>query len=203
LDGRALRTWPIDGPAARRLVALCLAEGLYAEFFTQDGFLATDRREAARPTWEQISGEPDGLVGEVDLEQVDVIKATVVAFAPAELPIILAGAERLGLVGEAAPSPLVPGASFVNVNRPGVDKGSALRAAAQELGIGLDAVVAVGDGLNDISMLAVAGTAIAMGQAPAEVQQVAHVVVPEVEADGVAHALQAAAAWRREGDARA
>jgi len=195
--GRAVRTWPIDRDATARLVELCLRERLYAEFFTEEGFLATDRREEARPTWEQISGEPDGLVTEVDLDAVDVIKATVVAFVPDELPVILAGAERLGLVGEAAPSPLVPGASFVNVNRPGVDKGSALRAAAEELGIGLEDVVAVGDGPNDVSMLAVAGTAVAMGQAPAEVREVAHVVVPEVEADGVAHALRAAAAWRR------
>jgi hypothetical protein len=195
-DGRPVRTWPLAPADAARLAEVCTAHGLYAEFFLREGFVVTDRREAARGTWEIISGEPDGLVAELDLAAVEVVKATVVAFAPDELPAIMAALEPLGLVAEAAPSPLFPGFGFVNVNGPGADKGTALRFAAGHLGVGLDAVVGGGDGLNDISMMAVAGTAVAMGQAPRAVRDAAHVVVPEVQADGVAHALRAAAAWR-------
>ncbi len=196
-DGRPVRTWPLDPGDTERLRAVCLQHGFYAEFFLREGFLVTDRREAARGFWELISGEPDGLVAGVDVRAAEIVKATVVAFSAAELDRVKAVLEPLGLVAEAAPSPLFPGRAFVNVGSAEADKGRALRVAAEHLGVGLGSVVAVGDGLNDVSMLALAGTAVAMGQAPQAVRDAAHVIVPEVHADGVAHALRAAAAWRR------
>jgi Cof subfamily protein (haloacid dehalogenase superfamily) len=196
-EGRPLRTWPIPRAAARRLVELCLANGIYAEFYVGEEFVVTDRREAARTHWDTVTGEPSGLVEELDLDAVELIRGTVVVFSAPELPDVLTAVRRLGLAAEFAGSPLFPGATFVNAISPEADKGKGLVFAAGHLGIGLDEVVAVGDGQNDVSMLAVAGTAVAMGQAPADVIQAAHVVVPEVEADGVAHALRAAAEWRR------
>ena len=158
--------------------------------------LVTERAEAARPAWDAISGEPDGLIHEVDVLTTDIIKATVVVFDPGGLDALLYAFRRLGLTPETASSAALPGATFVNVNSPGVDKGTALAYAADHLGLPLAQAVAVGDALNDLSMLSVAGTAVAMGQAPAAVQDAAHLVVPEVDQDGVAHALRAAAEWR-------
>ena len=108
---------------------------------------------------------------------------------------LLTGLRAMGLVAETSTSPVFPGDEFLNVTSPQADKGRAVQWAADHLGIGIDGVVAVGDGLNDLSMLTVAGTAIAMGQAPAVVRETAHLIVPEVAADGVAHALAAAASW--------
>jgi hydroxymethylpyrimidine pyrophosphatase-like HAD family hydrolase len=57
--------------------------------------------------------------------------------------------------------------------------------------------VAVGDAANDLPLLAVAGTAIAMGQAAPEIIAASHLVAPGVDAYGAAVALDAAAAgWR-------
>lgn len=194
--GRALATWPLAAGRARALAAALARDGAYAEFYVEDVFYATDRREAAAATWVDVAGDPAGLVAELDLDRVEVIKATVVAWTPQELPAILATIEACGLVAEPAPTPLLPGAAFVNACAPAAGKGAGMTFAAEHLGLGLESVVAVGDGLNDISMLRLAGTAIAMGQAPAAVREAAHVVVPEVAADGVAHALRAAIAWR-------
>ncbi|WP_295442372.1 Cof-type HAD-IIB family hydrolase [uncultured Thiodictyon sp.] len=47
----------------------------------------------------------------------------------------------------------------------GVSKGAALKRVAQRLGIGLDAVLAFGDGMNDLELLQCAGTGIIMGNA--------------------------------------
>ncbi|MFL5580857.1 MAG: HAD family hydrolase [Gemmatimonadaceae bacterium] len=198
VDGRPLRTWPLDATVARRLRDAYVEHGLYAEFFVGEEFFVTDYREAARPTWEHISGEPAGLIADLDLDAIEIVKATVVAFGPDELPVALEQTRRFGLDAEAAPSPLLPDAGFINVTSPETDKGRALTHAAAHLGIGLDQVVAVGDGRNDLTMLAVAGTAVAMGQAPPELRDAAHLVVPEVDEDGVAHALRAAARWRAE-----
>jgi hydroxymethylpyrimidine pyrophosphatase-like HAD family hydrolase len=54
--------------------------------------------------------------------------------------------------------------------------------------------VAIGDEVNDISMLMRAGTAVAMGQAPDTVRACAHLTVAEAAGDGVADALRAAVA---------
>jgi hydroxymethylpyrimidine pyrophosphatase-like HAD family hydrolase len=196
VEGRPLRTWPLGARQARELARFCHTKGLYAEFFVGEEFLVTDRREEARPHWEHVTGEPAGLIEDLDFDATEVIKATIVAFHPRELPAIFDDVGELGLVTGAATSPLAPGMTFVNVTSPQADKGKALVYVAGHLGCELSEVVAVGDGMNDLSMLAVAGTAMAMGQAPIDVQQEAHMLVPEVEADGVAHALRAAATWR-------
>lgn len=195
--GRAVRTWPLPRGTGTALARMCLERGWYAEFYLDDRFVVTDRRAAARPAWDAITGEPHGLVADVDLATVRVVKATVVAFTPAELPEMLGAVRRLGLVADSAPTLLVSGMHFVNANSAAADKGSGVRYATGRHGIALDELVAVGDGINDLSMLAIAGTAIAMGQAARDVRDAAHIIVPEVEEDGVAHALRAAAAWRR------
>jgi Cof subfamily protein (haloacid dehalogenase superfamily) len=195
-DGQPIRTWPLEREPGRQLVELCLERRLYAEFFVADELFVTDLREAARPMWDQISGEPDGLVEELDLDEVQLVKSNVMVFEADELPGVLTAIRRIGLVAEPSATPVLPNTAVVNVTSPEADKGSGLIYVAGHLGISLAEVVAVGDGPNDLSMLAVAGTAIAMGQAPSSVCEAAHVVVPEVEADGVAHALRAAAAWQ-------
>ena len=195
-QGRPLRTWPLERDPARRLAEFCLAQGLYAELYVGEGAYSTDRREDVRAAWEALV-RPQGLVTELDLAVTEVVKATVLVFVPRDIPAVVTAIRRLGLVAEPSVSAVLPRANFINVTSPEADKGTGLAYAAAHLGIGLDEVVAVGDGPNDLSMLAVAGTAMAMGQAPGPVHEIAHVVVPEVEADGVAHALRAAAAWRR------
>ena len=52
--------------------------------------------------------------------------------------------------------------------------------------------MAVGDAANDESMLRLAGTAVAMGQATEALRALAHLVAPSVTEDGVATTLHAA-----------
>ena len=106
----------------------------------------------ARPgrcTGGAIRGEPDGLVDEIDVRTTDIIEATVVVFDPGEFGAVLEDVRLLGLTAEAAPSAALPGAMFVNVNGREADKGKGRAFAAEHLGVSLDDVVAVGDGLND------------------------------------------------------
>ena len=193
--GGPLRTWPLAAPQRDAVLAFCAEEGFYAELYVEDGFYVTSFDERVRPHWEEIIGWPKGDLGDVDVEGLEVIKATVVAFDDDERDHVVAALRERGLVPGPATSPLTPGMTYVNLTAEGADKGEALRAAAAEIGADPDAVVAVGDGVNDLALFAVAGTAVAMGQAPEEVRAAAHVVVPGVEADGAAVALRAAVRW--------
>ena len=78
----------------------------------------------------------------------------------------------------------------VDFTRIGVDKGSTAHKVAGMLGVSIDRIVAVGDSYNDISMLRECGLSIAMGGAPDEVKAVADRVVPSVDDDGLAVAIE-------------
>lgn len=191
--GATVGAWPLSSEEVRRLVDLCHEHRWYAELYVGDGYLVTDRREEAAVHWRMLHREPDGTTADLDVDEHEVVKATVLAFDdPGQVADLL---QRARLTTGVATSPHAPGVDFINVTNPRAHKGNALRFAADRLGIGLHSVVAIGDGHNDLPMLGVAGTAIAMGQAPDAVKEAAHLVVPEVDVDGVVHALEAAAAW--------
>jgi len=89
-----------------------------------------------------------------------------------------------------ARSPAFPGVEFTNVVAPEVSKGKALEALTLHLGILLSEVMAVGDGTNDITLLAKAGLAVAMDNAPDEVKAVADHIAPDVDQNGLAAAVE-------------
>ncbi|HTI15709.1 MAG TPA: HAD family hydrolase [Dictyobacter sp.] len=61
---------------------------------------------------------------------------------------------------------------------------------AQHLNIPLTQVMAIGDNTNDSEMLQTVGWGVAMGQAPAAIQEVAHAVTATNSEDGVALAIE-------------
>ncbi|WP_008312357.1 Cof-type HAD-IIB family hydrolase [Leptolyngbya sp. PCC 6406] len=82
-------------------------------------------------------------------------------------------------------------ATFFEATHPLAHKGAAVKFLAEDLmGLSPDQVMTVGDNFNDVEMLHYAGTAVAMGDAPAAVQAVADWVAPSVEVDGAAAAIE-------------
>jgi Cof subfamily protein (haloacid dehalogenase superfamily) len=80
------------------------------------------------------------------------------------------------------------------VRTSGGDKGTALRYVAEHYGVSMDEVVAVGDWMNDVPMLEVAGRSFAMGHAPAAVKSVAsdELEHTSISGGGVARAVELA-----------
>lgn len=72
----------------------------------------------------------------------------------------------------------------------GVTKAAALDTVCERLGVEPAGVLAVGDGRNDLEMVRWAGLGVAMGHAPAELQDVADWVAPTFEQDGLAVVLE-------------
>ncbi|MFH1381797.1 MAG: Cof-type HAD-IIB family hydrolase [Chloroflexota bacterium] len=87
-------------------------------------------------------------------------------------------------------TPAYPEVDFINIVTNGVSKGNALEALAAHLGIPLAEVIAIGDGLNDVSLLDTAGLGIAMAGAPDALKAVADSVTLDVKHSGVALAVK-------------
>ncbi|MDN3310168.1 HAD family hydrolase [Microbacterium oryzae] len=83
--------------------------------------------------------------------------------------------------------------AWLDIAPQGVNKATALEKVREWVEVDRERVVVMGDGRNDIEMLAWAGegggSAVVMGQAPAEVQQYATQLTLPVEGGGVAAAL--------------
>ncbi len=82
------------------------------------------------------------------------------------------------------------GTAELGLFAPGASKGNALRWLATRQGMPMRQTCAIGDGINDVSLLAAAGLGIAMGNAAPEVRAVASAVTASNAEDGAAQALE-------------
>lgn len=80
--------------------------------------------------------------------------------------------------------------SWLDIAAAGVTKASALEKLREDLALGIESTVAVGDGFNDVEMLRWAHRGVAMGQAPQGVQDAATEITAAVYDDGAAHILR-------------
>jgi Cof subfamily protein (haloacid dehalogenase superfamily) len=78
----------------------------------------------------------------------------------------------------------------IEVTAAGVSKGAALSSILAKSSHTDPRVLAIGDGLNDLPMFALAKTSVAMGNAPLAVQQYADRITATCDEDGVAQALE-------------
>lgn len=84
----------------------------------------------------------------------------------------------------AYPDIFSPDTSVIEVQTAGVSKAAAVGELARQLGA--DRIVVFGDNLNDLSMMAVADVAVAVGNAQPEVKEAADIVIGPNSADSVA-----------------
>ena len=80
--------------------------------------------------------------------------------------------------------------TYLEFNRPGATKGKAVQKMAEYYGIPMSETVAIGDALNDVSMIRDAALGIAMGNATDYVKQFADRVTLPCEEEGFAYAVE-------------
>ena len=100
---------------------------------------------------------------------------------------VLALREPLRALG-VTPSPAGP--DWVDVTPRSLSKATALERVRERIGVDPGSTVAVGDGVNDLEMLAWAARGVAMGHAPADVRDAAGEVTGTVEEHGVVAVLR-------------
>ena len=71
-------------------------------------------------------------------------------------------------------------------------KGNSLKRLAEHLGVDISETIAIGDSMNDISMVEAAGLGVAVANADECLKEVADLIAPSNEDDGVAHIIEKA-----------
>ncbi|MEX0953525.1 MAG: HAD family hydrolase [Nitriliruptoraceae bacterium] len=200
LDG-ADATWPLSADQVDRLLDLVRhRDDAYAEICAVDDYLVSSWDERAAGHWDMVGQHPVGTLDRAaDLGDRVVLKVTLVTFDRHEeaLASLSQAVVDAGMRAGTSSSPRTPDLGYLNVTHPDADKGQAVAHAIDRVGIDPSATMVVGDEDNDLPMFAHAGTAVAMGQADDAVRRAAHLVVPDVDHDGAAVALDLAVDWLR------
>lgn len=170
---------PMPVEAARAVLAQA-PPGVAINWYTGDRWLVATVDELVRLEARIVGFDPEL----VDLMAQDVGPDKLLLLAAAEDPHALGGVVTpAGLTA----TPSTP--THLEVTRAGVDKGVALARLCSALEVPAGAVAAMGDGHNDLPMLAFAGTALAPANAVPEVLAVADLVTSSNDEDGLAQAV--------------
>lgn len=191
LDGETLMDWPLDPDDVDVLLEIAADDLAYGELYTSEGFTITRHHDLAVDHWRSLEQEPQGITTSANPPTEPILKATFVGWDMAEASRLHAAFTGAGLTVGTASSMAHPERTYINVTAPGVDKASAITAAAEHLAMDISSVAMIGDGHNDLPALRVVGTAVAMGQAASTIHDEAHLVTTAVTEDGVSAAVRA------------
>ena len=154
-------------------------------YMEQESWVATIRREyfKVEPIITDFSHLPDNEV---------FIKGTLVVRTPEEKAGVEQFRQRFSKEFHLSltRTPAYPDVDFVNVIAPGVSKRTALEALMAYLKVTPDQVMAVGDGPNDVQIIAAVGWGVAMGNATPELKAAARYITGDVDHDGLAEAIK-------------
>ncbi|YCA09154.1 Cof-type HAD-IIB family hydrolase [Bacillus sp. AK128] len=207
-EGQSIYSNPLAKQKARELAELLQKHDAYYELYTSEGtytkdydkaltvimdiFMSASIRsnydkaiEAAKDRFDQ------GMVHLVDTfkplledNKIPLYKFIVFSFDEEKLKAVHHDLRQLHDVAITS-----SGKENIEINSIQAQKGIALSAFVKEQKIELNETMAIGDNYNDISMLKIAGRAVAMGNGPVEVQKHAHIITDSNHENGVAKAI--------------
>ena len=184
---------PMDPAARRTILTLLLDWGLPFEVYCEgENYIQADRTEqvvgsALSPEFAQVlrlvSHFPEDLNAALEGKAVE--KIHIFRVPPERRQELLDVVEDCG--------PLAVTTSFgenMELTAPGVNKGSAVQALCEKLGLEPDQVMAFGDAGNDLELLAWAGWSFAMANASAEARATARYLTGTNREGGVGMAVE-------------
>lgn len=174
------------------LIQRARESGRDLELYTDDGYFVESGSERAR-------AHANLLDVPFTPRPLDAAPGTIVRaqwlLAHEDAPLVMAEPHP-GVEFAPSLSPVMPDTLFLSLMPRGVDKGTGVRAVAEEYGVGLHEVMFVGDGMNDAAAMSVVGYPIAMGNAEPEALALAHHKVAGVDEGGLADAFELALQMR-------
>lgn len=184
--GRLLWHRPVPASVARDAVAWSRDRGLDPHVNHLERFIlrADDPRA---DDYSAFLGSRAELVPDL-VAAIDHPVTKVIAVGDDDRPLGVLGEARAHFAGRADVTISHP--RFLEFVAPGVSKGNAVRRMARRLGVPLSQVLAIGDQLNDLEMLATVGHGVAMPSAPPAVVESARYVAPPLAEEGAAAMIE-------------
>ena len=190
-DGTLLTETTIDRMLVRQIVTFAEDRGFQVALYNRDRILVREdslRLRQLTVDYHEPAPERVGPLQNV-LDNVSIHKILITK--PGDGRAVSALRWQLSMQIQNRASLLQVGiVDLLEILPPGVSKGSGLKQLIKEMGVPASAVLAIGDAENDVEMLQLAGTSVAMGNASDHVKSVAKHVVASNDADGVAEAVE-------------
>lgn len=185
-SGQLLFCQELALPVARDVIAWAEARGYHVNCYMDDE-VYTARASPEADLYRHVSGVPYHVVGPLSkFLQRDTTKLVLIFLEPDVIPGVLSALQAY--VGERA-TVTRSHENFVEVVSRNVDKGRALAFVADHLGVPAEQVIAIGDNLNDVSMVRYAGLGVAMRHSPPALLGVAKYVASSPDEGGVADVI--------------
>ena len=192
LSGRAtLYSKPLQPELVKEAAAYCRAAGIHLALYSRDNFF-TERSDWSDEIHHNFFHIDPTIVNFDDIwDKGELLKAEIVVGSLEDAKKAKGFADHFGgrLGFSIAHTPAYPEVEFLNIIHRDASKGAAFRFLINLLGIYPAETYAIGDGMNDISLLREVGHAVAMGDAPDEVKQVCQYITSDAEHHGVAEAI--------------
>jgi Cof subfamily protein (haloacid dehalogenase superfamily) len=185
-DGKLISAKRLSAEAAGKAIGLFQSRGVTVWAFADDNWFLTDdsgpyvQRERHTVSFDPtLVADFKGVIDRID-------KLVGVSDQPDLLADVEAQAQAL-LKGHA--NARRSQTYYLDVTNPEADKGHAVRALCETIGVPTPETAVIGDQANDMAMFAVAGLSIAMGQGTDEVRAAADFVTAANTEDGFAKAV--------------
>ncbi|MCR5176628.1 MAG: Cof-type HAD-IIB family hydrolase [Anaerovibrio sp.] len=187
VSGEELFSSYLDEEIVKSLLKYAQERHLHIQLYNDDKlYFREESPEAA--FYQQAAGVKGQAVGDRLYEYVHKVpKMLIVADTPQNADVLVQdiGARFAGKV-EALKSTDV----YIELIKPGINKASAIARLTELYNIPKEAVLAIGDSNNDITMIKAAQYGVAMGNANETVKKVAKYQVADCNHDGIAEAIQ-------------
>jgi Cof subfamily protein (haloacid dehalogenase superfamily) len=184
---------PMDRSLVIEIAELAKSKGVYCHAYSTDKIYIGKKCEISRLYCEYSRVENDAVyVGDLAAyfshNDIETVKALIID-APATLDALCDEVNgyfngRVVFVRSAD--------NLIECVDKNAGKGNTVRYVASRLGIGMDEVIAVGDTMNDYSMIAAAGLGVAMQNADIRLKAAADKITDTNDGDGVAKIIEAA-----------
>lgn len=195
LSGHAIRMRCMTSGKAEEVLRTAEGDDVIREFFTEGRGFHDQKTRAL--LWKKFTGTPILRYLEHSRDQVDdfyrelrekkggIENLSIMFRSREERDRVIAKIQRIDGVRIIQPMP-----TDIEITSADADKGEALIALAEELGIRREEVMAMGDGHNDLGLMKAAGLSVAMGNASREIMDAADYMTLDNEHDGVAEAIR-------------
>lgn len=199
-NGAAIIDWPsndviyllaLPPEPARRLVHLSREYGVFLEIYSHNYYFVERDDEITANQRRKLAIEPVITDLEKLCGRLKIVKGQLVAPDEASKQAAQVISDKMqGLCEMGLSIDPSNNWAFVNAIARNVSKGATARYLADYLGLDRSEIMAVGDSYNDIDLFREAGFSIALEPAPPGLREIADAIVPSVNEDGLAVAIE-------------